>query len=150
MIRVVNATGEGIVIDCASSPLKPGEQASSDLVRNFELYRASRLLLDNHSANSSVMGRKERPDFRLYQVATAELAVDGEIEKHPISHPTFTVEEEADRPDLPLLHGLLDANLFACVPRRSTCCGRIILSDTHFSSPIATIGQRENAEHLVL
>ncbi len=94
MISVVDATGEGIVIDCSSPSLKPGKQTSSDLGRNFELHGSSSLLLDDHRPSSNILAGDECPDFQLYQIAAAELAVDGKIEKRPISHPSFTVEEK--------------------------------------------------------
>ncbi|QTU95635.1 hypothetical protein J7U39_14415 [Rhizobium sp. NLR16a] len=150
MITVVDPTGKGIVIDCSSPSLKPGKQTSSNLGRDFELHGPSSLLLDDHCASSNFVPRDESPDFQFYQIAAAELAVDGEIEKRAISHPSSSVEEETDCPDLALLEGLLDANFLACVPSRSTQCGRIILRDTHSSSPMATVGQRENAHLLVI
>lgn len=73
------------------------------------------------------MPRDESPNFPFYQIATAELAVYGKIEQRTISHPSFSVEEEADRPDLALPQGLLDANSLARVPSWSTQCARIIL-----------------------
>jgi hypothetical protein len=127
MISVVDATGKGIVIDCSSPSLKPGEQTSSDLGRNFELHGSSGLLLDDHRTSSNFMTRDESPDFHFYQIAAKELAVDGKIEKRTISHPSFSVEKETHCPDLALLQGHLDANLLARVPSRSTQCSRIIL-----------------------
>lgn len=127
MIRVVDATGNGIVIDCSSPSLKPGKQTSSDLGRDLELHGSSSLPLDDHRASSNFVARDKGPDFDFYQIAAAELAVDGKIEKCSISHPSFSVEEETYCPDLALLQGLLDANLLACVPSRSTQCSRIIL-----------------------
>jgi hypothetical protein len=107
MVSVVDATGKGIVIDCSSPSLEPGKQTSSDLGRNFELHWSSSLLLDDSRPSSNVVAGDECPDFQLYQIAAAELAVDGKIEKRPISHPSFTVQEEADCPDLALLQRLL-------------------------------------------
>jgi hypothetical protein len=37
------------------------------------------------------LARDEGPDFDFDQIATAELAVDGEIEQRTISHPSFSV-----------------------------------------------------------
>lgn len=105
MISVVDATGKDIVIDCSSPSLKPGKQTSSDLGRSFELHGSSSLLLDDHRPSSNIVARDECPDFQLYQIAAAEFAVDGKIEKRPISHPSFTVEEEADCPDLGVASG---------------------------------------------
>lgn len=91
MISVVDATGKGIVIDSSSPSLQPGKQTSSDLGRNFELHGSSSLLLDDHRASSNFVASDECPDFKFDQIAAAELAVDGEIEKRSISHPSFTV-----------------------------------------------------------
>jgi hypothetical protein len=88
---------------------------------------ASSLLLDDDRASSNFVARDEGPDFDFYQIAAAELAVDGKIEQRSISHPSFSVEKKTHCPDLALLQGLLDANLLACVPSRSTQCSRIIL-----------------------
>jgi hypothetical protein len=120
MIGVVYSTGKGIVIDCSSPSLKPSKQTSPDLGRNLELHRASSLLLDDHRASSNFVARDEGPDFDFYQIAAAELAVDGKIEQRTISHPSLSVEKEAHGPNLALLQGLLDADLFAGVPSRST------------------------------
>lgn len=81
MICVVYSTGKGIVIDCSSSSLKPCKQISSDLGRNLELHGASSLLLDDHRTSSNFVARDEGPDFHFYQIAAAELAVDGKIEQ---------------------------------------------------------------------
>jgi hypothetical protein len=85
MISAVDATGKGIVIDCSSPSLKPGEQTSSDLGRNFELRGSSSLLLDNHRASPNIVACDECPNSQFYQIAAAELAVDGKIEKRSIS-----------------------------------------------------------------
>lgn len=81
MIRVVDATGKGIVIDCSSPSLKPGKQTSSDLGRDLELHGSSSLPLDDHRASSNFVARDNGPDFDFYQIAAAELAVDGKMEK---------------------------------------------------------------------
>jgi hypothetical protein len=104
---------------------------------------AQKKLNRDHRTSSNFVARDKSPYFHFYQIAAAELAVYGKIEKRTISHRSFSVEKETHCPDLALLQGLLDANLLACVPSRSTQFSRIILRDTHFSSPMATIAQRE-------
>lgn len=81
MFSVAYTTGEGIVIDCSSSALKPGKQTSSDSGRDIELHGPSSLLLDHRRTSSNVVADDECPDLQLYQIAAAELAVDGKIEK---------------------------------------------------------------------
>jgi hypothetical protein len=49
------------------------------------------------------VARDEGPDFHFYQIAAAELAIDGKIEQCTISHPSFSVEKEAHCPNLALL-----------------------------------------------
>ncbi len=127
MIGMVDTTGKGIVVDCSSPSLKPSKQTGSDLSRNFELHRPAGLLLDDYRSSSDFMASDEGPDFEFYQIAAAELTVDRKIEKRTISHPSFSVEVEADCPNLALFQGLLDANLLSCVPSRFTQCSRIIL-----------------------
>jgi hypothetical protein len=127
MIGVIDPTGKSVVIDCSSPSLKPSKQTSPDLGCNFELHRASSLLLDYHRTGSDFMASDEGSDFHFYQIAATELAVDGKIEQRSISHPSFSVEKETHCPDLALLQGPLDANLLACVPSRSTQCSGIIL-----------------------
>lgn len=77
--------------------------------------------------SSNFVARDQNPDFHFYQIAAAELAVDGKIEKRTFSHPSFPVEKEMHCADLALLQGLLDTNLLACIPSRSTQCSGIIL-----------------------
>ena len=139
MICVADATGKGIVIDCSSPSLKPGKQTSSDLRRDFELHGSSSFLLDDHRPSSNFVAGDKCPDFQFYQIAAAELAVDGKIEKCPISHPSFTVQEEADCPDLALLQGLLDANLLACIPSRSTQRADMLAICRPASMPAASV-----------
>jgi hypothetical protein len=87
----------------------------------------------------------EGSDFDLNKIAASELTVDREIKQRTISHTPLPVEEEADRPNLALIQGLLDADFSAGVPGRSAQCGRIVLCNTHLSSPSATIGLQKNA-----
>lgn len=112
MTGVAHSARKGKVIDCSSPSLKPSKQTCPDFGRNLELYGASSLLLDDHRASSYFVARDEGSDFDLHQIAAAELAVDGKIEQRTISHPSFSVEKEAHCPNLALLQGLLDANLF--------------------------------------
>ncbi len=82
----------------------------------------------------------------LYQITATELAVDRKIDKRPVAHPTFTVEEEANCPDLALLRGLLvPTRLPAFQAGRPTAPGSYF-EVPHFSYPIATIGHRGNAQ----
>ena len=127
MICVIDPTGKGIVNDRSSPPLKPGTQGGPDLGRN--------LLLNDHRASANLFARDEGSDFDFNEIAVAELAVDGEIEQRTISHSPFSVQEEADRPNLALLQRFLDANLSTGIPCRSAQCSWIILCDTHLCSP---------------
>lgn len=68
MISVVDATGKGIVIDCSSPSLKPGEQTSSDIGRNLELHGSSGLLLNDHRASSNFLARNESPYSHFYEI----------------------------------------------------------------------------------
>jgi hypothetical protein len=39
-------------------------------------------------------------DFDRYEIAATQLAIDGEIKQGAITHPPFSIKEEADRPYL--------------------------------------------------
>lgn len=137
MIGMLDPTGKGVVVNCAASPFKPCKQTCPDVGRDLELYGTTCLLLDDHGAGSNFLTHNEGSDFDLNKIAASKLTVDCEIKQRAISHPPLSVEEEADRPNLALLQGLLDADFSAGVPSRSAQCGRIVLC--------ATIGRQENA-----
>lgn len=134
MISRVDATGKGIVIDCSSPSLKPGKQTSSDLRRDFELHGSSSFLLDDRRPSSNVVTSYESSDFQFYQIAAAELAVDSKFEKRPISHPSFTVEEEPDCPDLALLQSFLTPT---CLPAFQA--GRLSAAVSYFEISISVL-----------
>lgn len=115
------------VVNAAASPFEPGEQAGSRIGGDFELNWSSRFLLDDHRSRADGGSRHKRADFDFDQVAAPELAVQRQVEESSISHPTFTIKKEADRPNLFDLQSAFSANLPAGVPRWPSCSSRIIL-----------------------
>ena len=80
------------------------------------------VLLHHESPRPHVSTAYKLADLDLDDVASSQLAVDGEVEQSPVADPLFTVEQEANGPDLLRLQRSLGANQFTCVP--SPCGSR--------------------------
>src|SRR5690606_12718176 len=132
-----NTAREGEVINRATASLQPGKQARSCVSSDLELDGSACLLLDHHRSRSDGRPSHECADLDLHQIAASKLAVYRKIEKCSVSHPSFSVEEEADRPYLSDFQCPLGANLSSGIPGRSSCSSRVVLRDTHYISPSA-------------
>lgn len=125
------------IVDTAASSLELRQQAGSGVCRDLELNWSARLLLNHHRARPDGRSGHKRADLDFHQIATPEFAVDREIEKRPVSHSSFPIEKEADRPDLSYFQRSLGADLPASISGRSSCSCRVVLRDTHYISPMA-------------
>ena len=56
------------------------------------------------------------PDSELHEIATAELAVAGEVEQHEVLSPARELQPNADRPDFLAREGALRSDQFALIP----------------------------------
>jgi hypothetical protein len=111
------------------------KQACPDICCDFELNRTACLLLNGHGSGSIFPSCDKTSDFHFHEIASAQLAVDCEIKQCAISHASFPIKKEADRPNLALFQRLVNTDLSAGAPSRSSQFVRIILCNAHFSSP---------------
>jgi hypothetical protein len=126
MVRMVDATGKRVVGNSPSSTFKPHQEASAYIGGQFELNRSAGLLLHYYGSCPYIRSCNDIADLDLDQIATAQLAVDRQIEKCTISQASFAIEEETDCPDLLLRKRSLCANGLASVPSHATLHGWII------------------------
>lgn len=129
---MVDRTWDTVITDTARSPLKPCENAGSHIAGQLELDRTSRLLLNDHCPGLNLPTCDEGASLDLDQLASAELAVDREIERRTVSSLSFPIQEEMDRPDLLLRQGSLGphglAGIHAARSRAPASCREYPLS----------------------
>jgi len=112
---MVDPAGKRIIVYRSTTPLQPGEKARSCVSHQFELNGAAGLLLDHERTLSYLRSTDQGTDLDLYEIATPQFAIDGEIKQRAISQPPLSIEEEADRPYLPRFQGPFRTNLLSCV-----------------------------------
>jgi hypothetical protein len=81
----VNATGKDILVERATAPFEPLEQACASGLQEFELHWATSLLMDDYGSLANASSPDQLIDLDLHKVATAKLAVDGQIKKRAIA-----------------------------------------------------------------
>jgi hypothetical protein len=108
---------EDVVIERAASVDEPGEQAVAGLLRQFELDRLLRFLLDGGRALADGGVHHELACPQPHQIAAPELAVDRQIEHRQVAEPLLALEMEADGPNLLGLEGRLGPDGASLVPR---------------------------------
>ncbi|MCC6009238.1 MAG: hypothetical protein JJU40_16420, partial [Rhodobacteraceae bacterium] len=77
---------------------------------------ASGLLLDHERALPDLRSTDQGADLDLYEIATPQFAIDGEIEQRTISQTAFAIEKEPDCPYLPRLQRSFRTNSLSRVP----------------------------------
>jgi len=95
---------------------QPGNQAFPGLLRQLELHGLFCLLLYD---GRPVPGRgidDELADAQLHEIATAQLAVDGDFEQRQVTNAAFALKSEADGPDLFGLERQLGSDKGTLVP----------------------------------
>ncbi|AEH89508.1 hypothetical protein Mesop_5090 [Mesorhizobium opportunistum WSM2075] len=92
-----------------SSSQRPGSQPAS-----------AGLLLDEHRASSDILPGNKVAYFDLDEVATAQLAVDRQIEERSVSQTPLPIEKEANRPYLSRFQRAFRSDLLACIPCPAT------------------------------
>lgn len=77
---------------------KPGDSlwVSGDLKLDW----SASFLLYNHRSRSDRRPNHKCADLVLYEITTSKFAIQRQVEESSISHPTFTIEEDAYRPYL--------------------------------------------------
>src|SRR5215472_16721344 len=89
------------------------------LFGQLELDRPSRLPLPDGSAFDRVAGRRNALDLEGHHVATAQLAVDRQIEHGEVSGATLDHHSSPDRPDVLRAEWGLGSDQLALVPGRA-------------------------------
>lgn len=97
---IVLTASEEIVANRSTSTLEPRRQRRPDIGGEFELHRTIGLLLDDDCSMANVRTRDDIADFDLDQIATAQLAIDRQVNQCLVSKATFAIKMKANRPYL--------------------------------------------------
>jgi hypothetical protein len=124
---VIDPAREYIVLDRAASPFQPGQNACSHVARDLELDGTTRLLLNDDRSGSDFRSGDDITDPDLDQVAAPKLAVYRKVEQSAVTNAAFTIEKEANSPDLLLGERTLRSHVLAGVPSCALAAGVIIL-----------------------
>ena len=89
------------------------------------------LLLHDDSSRPHMSAAHQLANLDLHDVASAQLAVDGEVEESSFAHPLFPIEEEANGADLLRLERSLGADQLTCIPSFIIAGARIVLRSSH-------------------
>jgi hypothetical protein len=117
MRGVVEPAGKQEVFLLQSGKLDPRLNGLPGGRRDFELHWALRLVLDDDGARRHLVAMAHVSDFEADQVASAQLAVDAEVEQRQFAHPAFHLQSDAQGPDVLELEGRLLPDELALVPR---------------------------------
>ena len=109
------------------------------LFGDLEADRTPGFLLPHGGSLHGVAMRRNVLDLQAHHIATAELAVDGEIEQSKVAHLALHLQPGANGPDVLGLQGRFRANELAFVPR-SASGGRgiYVLNSIHGFSPFTS------------
>jgi uncharacterized protein (DUF1778 family) len=129
--HVVHAAREDEIVERAAAAGEPGEQCLACLGHQLELHRSVGLLLNDSCARSQRSSCDDVADLHLDDVATAQLAVDREVEQRPVAQSSMLIEKEADCPNVARLQRPLGANHIARIPRTTRVCARIEIRYSH-------------------
>ncbi len=116
MNGIVGPTWEDEFVEPAAAGLKPCEHAAAKLLEKLELNEPTFLLQYHNSARANPAATDNIADFDFDNVASTQLAVDGEVEQRAISWPPFVIKREPDCPKLLRFERALGAKLPSGVP----------------------------------
>jgi hypothetical protein len=97
---------------------QPVLQRGAGLFRDFELDRTASLVLDNCRSVSHKTANGDVIDSKADEIATAKLAVDGEIEHRQIAFAALDLKSDTNGPDFFWSERALLSDKTALVPRR--------------------------------
>ena len=100
MIGMVDTAWEHVIAQRSAAALEPRQKTGPRVRQQLELDRSSGLPLDDGRSSSDLPAYDDVPDFEADDIATAQLAVDGNIEQRPIAKSPMLVEIEANAPYL--------------------------------------------------
>src|SRR5262249_47544289 len=98
--RVAGPAREGVVVEHTASSFQPSLETGASRFEQLELDRPASLLLRDRGSRSHPAAAHEFADPDLHDVAATQLAVDGKVEKRPVTETPFSVEPEPDGPNL--------------------------------------------------
>lgn len=134
---VVDAAWEDEILHRTSATVEPCQQSLKHLGHEFELDWPLGLLLHDGRPVSDRTTSGDIANLHFDNVAAPQLAVDGQIEKCPVSQSSMFVEKEADCPNVARLERTFCANHIASVPRTTPMSVGIKIRNSHYTSPLA-------------
>jgi hypothetical protein len=96
----IAAAGKDEIIERPAPPFEPDEEARARGFHDLELNGFAGLPLDDDRARLDRASADNITDLQFHQIASTQLAVDGEVEQRAIPEPQFVVELKLDCPDL--------------------------------------------------
>src|SRR6516225_5900051 len=110
---------------------EPFTDRCAGLLGNFELDRATGLLLDYGGTLPNLPTDVDIVDLHPHKVTTSELAVDSQVEQCQIAPAVLQLKPGADCPYISRFQWALLPDLSPSVPRNGTWTFRALLFDTH-------------------
>lgn len=90
--RVIDPARKGVIVNRTAATFQPSKQAGPDIGRQFELHRATGLLLNNDRTSSNLCTRDQVTNLDFDQITVAQLTVDREVEQSAIAKPPFRAQ----------------------------------------------------------
>ena len=122
---MIDPTLECVVVQRAAAPIQPSQQAGTRILHQLELHRLACLRLYDDCAAADLPSQYQITNPDLDHVATAELAVDRQVEQRPVTQAPVLVKEEADSPNLSRLQRALRSNLPSGIPDPAARINRV-------------------------
>lgn len=110
--RFVEPAGEEGVIGFQCSLFDPRLQRVSGCSRDLELDWALGLVLHNDGARGQLLPMADVANLEGYEVASAQLAIDTEVEECELADPPLHLKADAQCPDIFQFEGRLLSNIF--------------------------------------
>ena len=113
MRRAPQPAADEIIVGTRLVPFEEGADRPAGVFGDFELDRATRLLLDDSAASPHFAARGDIANLQPDEVAAPKLAVDSKIEQGEIANVSVEFEPGTDRPDFLHFQGWLLAGQLA-------------------------------------
>lgn len=136
---MVNPAGKNIVVDCAASPVEPGQEAAWGVGEKFELNRTTCFLLHHYCPRPDLPAANKVADLELDKIAAPQFAVDCQIEQRPISQAAAPIEVEPDLPNLLRFQCAVRADGSSCILDRAIGCGGVSFRHLNVHLPMARV-----------
>ena len=113
---IVNAARKDVGASICRAQVQPVVKRRSRLFGDLKLDRTTRLVLDNRRPLSHTVAGSYVIDPKADEIATAQLAINGEVEHRQIAFATLDLKPDTNGPNLFRPKGALLANETALVP----------------------------------